>query len=63
MGEGVVAAEAEDDVVADGDHQADLQALVHHLRDGPGGVALLEVVGVEPAYAARTAVDQAPSEA
>lgn len=58
----------EDDVdslaAADVDHQADRQALVHQLRDVPGEVASSEgPAGVDPTDAARTAVDQAPSEA
>lgn len=51
---------------ADEDHQADLQALVHQFRDVPDVVAMSEATAVDPedpAHAARTAVDQLPSEA
>lgn len=44
------------------DHQADLQALGHQLRDVPDVVALA-VDPEDPAHAARTAADQEPSEA
>lgn len=48
----------EDDV----GHQADRQALVHQLRDVPDVAPLSEAAVMDPTHAARTAVDQAPSE-
>lgn len=56
--------EAEVAAAADEDHQADLQALVHQLRDAPDVVAMSAATEVDPegpAHAARTAVDQEPS--
>lgn len=49
---------------ADEDHQADLQALVHQLRDVPDVVAMSVATAADPedlVHAARTAVDQLPS--
>lgn len=60
----VAAAAAAAAAAADEDHQADLQALVHQLRDVPDVVAMSAASAVDPedpAQAARTAVDQVPS--